>query len=87
MPRRRAHRAVGWHLLAENERTRLDAQQWKAHSDELQAAGAAKAEEWAAKEEEAARQLGEAKVGDQGPRRGGAGPACARKAQRAKACY
>ncbi|KAI8469221.1 MAG: kinesin-like protein [Monoraphidium minutum] len=54
-------KAVGWHLLAENERAQMDAQQWKAHSDELQAAGAAKAAEWAAQEAAAAQQLAEAK--------------------------
>lgn len=56
-------RAAGWHLLGENERVQMDATQWKAHSEELQAAGEAKAAEWAAKDEAAAKQLAEVKVG------------------------
>jgi hypothetical protein len=62
------HRALGWHLQAEHERARLDAQQWKAHGEELQEEAAKKAEEYAAAEAAAAKQLEEVKVRGQGGR-------------------
>jgi len=55
--RPRPRRALGWHLKAEHERVQLDAQQWKAHGEELKAAAEAKEAEWAAAEAGAKQQL------------------------------
>lgn len=56
-------RALGWHLKGEHERAAMDAQQWKAHGEELQAAADKKAEELADREAAANAQIEEAKVG------------------------
>jgi hypothetical protein len=38
--------AVGWHLQSLQERAALDAQQWKQHCEELEAAGKQREAEW-----------------------------------------